>query len=31
VKVRAVVSNINPDTGAQTNATKLATVITRGL
>jgi hypothetical protein len=31
VKVRAVVTNANPDTGDSTNATKLATVTTRGL
>jgi hypothetical protein len=31
VKVRAVVTNVNADTGASTNATKLATVTTRGL
>ena len=31
VKVRAVVTNLNGDTGQVTTATKLATVITRGL
>ena len=31
VKVRAVVTNANADTGESTNATKLATVTTRGL
>ena len=31
VKVRAVVTNANADTGDSTNATKLATVTTRGL
>jgi Ca2+-binding RTX toxin-like protein len=31
VKVRALVTNINPDTGVSTSATKLATVKTRGL
>jgi hypothetical protein len=31
VKVRAVVTNVNPETGDSTNATKLATVTTRGL
>jgi hypothetical protein len=31
VKVRAVVTNVNSDTGDSTNATKLATVTTRGL
>jgi hypothetical protein len=31
VKVRAVVTNVNSDTGVQTTSTKLATVITRGL
>jgi Ca2+-binding RTX toxin-like protein len=31
VKVRALVTNVNSDTGASTNATKLATVTTRGL
>jgi Ca2+-binding RTX toxin-like protein len=31
VKVRAVVTNANPDTGDSTNATKLVTVTTRGL
>jgi hypothetical protein len=31
VKVRALVTNSNGDTGDSTNATKLATVTTRGL
>jgi Ca2+-binding RTX toxin-like protein len=31
VKVRAIVTNVNSDTGASTNATKVATVNTRGL
>jgi hypothetical protein len=31
VKVRAVVTNVNGNTGASTGATKLATVTTRGL
>jgi Ca2+-binding RTX toxin-like protein len=31
VKLRAIVTNANPDTGASTTATKLATVTTRGL
>jgi hypothetical protein len=31
VKVRTVVTNVNSDTGGQTNATKLNTVTTRGL
>jgi hypothetical protein len=31
VKVRAIVTNVNSDIGASTNATKLATVTTRGL
>jgi hypothetical protein len=31
VKVRALVTNANGDTGVSTNATKLATVTTRGL
>jgi hypothetical protein len=31
VKIRVVVSNSNPDIGAITSATKLATVTTRGL
>ena len=31
VKVRVVVTNVNADTGDSTNATKLATVTTRGL
>jgi hypothetical protein len=31
VKVRALVTNANGDTGDSTNATKLATVTTRGL
>lgn len=31
VHVRTIVTNVNPDTGASTSATKLSTVITRGL
>ena len=31
VRVRTVVTNVNPDNGDSTNATKIATVITRGL
>jgi hypothetical protein len=31
LKVRAIVTNVNGDTGASTNATKVAMVTTRGL
>jgi Ca2+-binding RTX toxin-like protein len=31
VKIRTVVTNVNSDTGSQTNATRLSTVTTRGL